>query len=813
MKKLILIQLFFTLNFLIAQNTENYNYWVTDGTVRAIASDATNTYIGGEFNYVGPQTGAGVVLTTTNTTPNSSHMRIRGTVYCSVSDNSGGWFVGGYFDYCAVDSVTVSNSHKHLIHILSNGQLDLNWKPNVSSTVLSLAVQNNFLYIGGSFDKVGGIKRNGLARVNILGIGSVDTIWNPKVNRLNNGQSEIKGIAIKNQAVYIAGGFDSVGSSYRFGSAKCSNSGTGQVDPNWNPKTSSLSGIVCDSNSVYIRGLFSSVNYLPISYIAKLDNTIGILDTTWNPLVNGQVRSIDISGANMYLGGDFTIVKGQNRNRLVKLNKSGVVKIDSVWTPNVDATVNSIYLNGTDLYIGGRFSSVNNIKRISAAKISSINSGSTDLTWDAKIQTVFDIVNNVNGNGNSIFIGGNFYSLGGIYQDKIAKLKLDGSADTNWKVNSNGIVHAIELDDENVYFGGSGITIVNGQTRSNIVKVSKSGVVDINFKPVINGAVKCLKNRNLSLFVGGSFTMTDTFLRMNAVKLKKSNGKVIPAWKPQFSGEVRTIDFDPINSILYAGGLFTAVDNKPIKYLAKIDSGGVLDTIWNAKPDGSVNAIRLIDSDIYVGGSFNNIGNNLTNVQRIAKLKANGIGLVYTNWRPYVDNYVNTMDNCGNSSLYIGGYFSKKIKKIDIPSGQIDSSFDFNLVPQLPYAIEVYGSKLRFGGSFYNVTNTHLREFMAEVNIVPCSNNYALKSTNNLNNLANPILSIYPNPSRDGQFTIESKEPNTCIIMNQLGQIVTKVELNEGNNYTSNVNMISKGLYFIKSNKVDTHKVYKLIIE
>ena len=39
--------------------------WVTNGTVSAIATTPTTTYIGGEFTYVGPYTGSGVPIDAT----------------------------------------------------------------------------------------------------------------------------------------------------------------------------------------------------------------------------------------------------------------------------------------------------------------------------------------------------------------------------------------------------------------------------------------------------------------------------------------------------------------------------------------------------------------------------------------------------------------------------------------------------------------------------------------------------------------------------------------------------------------------------
>jgi hypothetical protein len=68
---------------------------------------------------------------------------------------------------------------------------------------------------------------------------------------------------------------------------------------------------------------------------------------------------------------------------------------------------------------------------------------------------------------------------------------------------------------------------------------------------------------------------------------------------------------------------------------------------------------------------------------------------------------------------------------------------------------------------------------------------------------------VYPNPNR-GSFTLKSKQAGTFYIVNELGQCISRFELNANNNYTVNVTNVGMGIYFIQgvhSKSVIRHKL------
>jgi hypothetical protein len=64
------------------------------------------------------------------------------------------------------------------------------------------------------------------------------------------------------------------------------------------------------------------------------------------------------------------------------------------------------------------------------------------------------------------------------------------------------------------------------------------------------------------------------------------------------------------------------------------------------------------------------------------------------------------------------------------------------------------------------------------------------------NGLIQNNISVYPNPN-NGEFTIKSNEAISLDLINQLGQVVKVISLNETNNHQANITNVANGIYFI----------------
>jgi len=74
---------------------------------------------------------------------------VSGTVYATIPDGSGGWYIGG--DFTSVGGVT----RRRIAHILSDGTVG-SWNPNANNTVNALAVSGGVVYAGGDFTSFAG---------------------------------------------------------------------------------------------------------------------------------------------------------------------------------------------------------------------------------------------------------------------------------------------------------------------------------------------------------------------------------------------------------------------------------------------------------------------------------------------------------------------------------------------------------------------------------------------------------------------------------------------------------------------------------
>jgi trimeric autotransporter adhesin len=71
------------------------------------------------------------------------------------------------------------------------------------------------------------------------------------------------------------------------------------------------------------------------------------------------------------------------------------------------------------------------------------------------------------------------------------------------------------------------------------------------------------------------------------------------------------------------------------------------------------------------------------------------------------------------------------------------------------------------------------------------------------------ILETYPNPN-DGNFTISSSHEGTFNIINELGQLIQKIEITKENNFQAKVENLRQGVYFVTgtiNNEVITKKI------
>jgi hypothetical protein len=114
-------------------STPRDSTWITNGNVNAVAYSKGLTYIGGDFTFVGPNTGCGAALSTTTGAPDIKFPRVNGPIYVVTPDGADGWYIGGNF-------TSIGGQQRNGLAALNatTGQATA-WNPDAANIVRALA--------------------------------------------------------------------------------------------------------------------------------------------------------------------------------------------------------------------------------------------------------------------------------------------------------------------------------------------------------------------------------------------------------------------------------------------------------------------------------------------------------------------------------------------------------------------------------------------------------------------------------------------------------------------------------------------------
>jgi hypothetical protein len=243
------------------------------------------------------------------------------------------------------------------------------------------------------------------------------------------------------------------------------------TSPAWQTNASVL-GLTVANGKAYVGGRFTSVRppgaaagtgEVARTYLAAFDQSTGALDTGFNHTLNGLVWAIASSadGSRIFVGGDFTNVDGQTRNRAAAFDTATGALVSN-WKPSVSYRVKALAVSGTTVYLGGSFGLVNNIARPRLAAVTT--STAALLPWAPQADNdVYAI--DVADNASRVFVGGNFSTMNGTPRWSIASLDpIDGSlqafpaqaAVPDPVPGCSTRVKDIETSGDRVYFANAG---------------------------------------------------------------------------------------------------------------------------------------------------------------------------------------------------------------------------------------------------------------------------------------------------------------------------------------------------------------------
>ncbi len=154
--------------------------------------------------------------------------------------------------------------------------------------------------------------------------------------------------------------------------------------------------------------------------------------------------------------------------------------------------------------------------------------------------------------------------------------------------------------------------------------------------PGVSGVVYSLAMLpNNEALLAGDFVSYNGFLlnngnEINNILLVDTNGNLDSSFSPVTGANdaIKSIAQTPpyASPQYYIGGHFTAFNNQPQSYIARINPNGSLDTSFSPAVNGPVESVAVLEpnGEVLIGGSFTEIGSQQIQINGVARLNTDG---------------------------------------------------------------------------------------------------------------------------------------------------------------------------------------------
>lgn len=214
---------------------------------------------------------------------------------------------------------------------------------------------------------------------------------------------------------------------------------------------------------VFVGGSFS---YQGKQNLIAIDRSTGQINS-WLSNPNLSVETLHIANNQLYVGGQFSNLSGQIRNRVASYNLSDLTLTE--WNPNTNSIVNSIYTKNGIVWIGGSFSSVGGINKDMIAAVDP-NSGAIAFNTNAGMR--YSSILSIISKGCKLFVGGNFILNSQYACNTLAINNLNNNTFTptnnfclNLQTTGTVRIHTLSVIEDDLFFGGY-FTKINANTKN-----------------------------------------------------------------------------------------------------------------------------------------------------------------------------------------------------------------------------------------------------------------------------------------------------------------------------------------------------------
>lgn len=203
-------------------------------------------------------------------------------------------------------------TQSYLARIDKNTGVVDSWNPNANGVVYDFFLDGNLLYLGGKISQMNGVSNNHLFVLDT----TTDQLVPFSGNVVFSGgyaESEVQALAVDSNWVYVGGYFDSAnGDTTKKNLARFDKSGN--LDANWTPvPTASGHAPVVYSlkivdDTLYVGGAFYYISGQKRLGLASIKTTSPTVDLTdWNPVASSDIFKIDVTNNYLFAVGTYTM--------------------------------------------------------------------------------------------------------------------------------------------------------------------------------------------------------------------------------------------------------------------------------------------------------------------------------------------------------------------------------------------------------------------------------------------------------------------------------------------------------------------------
>jgi outer membrane protein assembly factor BamB len=249
-------------------------------------------------------------------------------------------------------------------------------------------------------------------------------------------------------------------------------------------------------------------------------------------------------------------------------------EVDSGWKANVDNSVYALTVSGSRLYLGGSFTTVAGQPRERLAAVDTAT-GALDPNWkprayrpDANPATVRAL--DVSSDGNRIYAGGLFTYISGAWRGKLAALNAStGAVVGAFSPGTRNNILALDVAGAGVYVGTG--DPLEGIEAFDIGTGKRYWSVPGGHPDPAAGDVQAIKASRSKVYAGGHFAQMGGLVRKRLVEVDAATGQIGP-WAPDTARGtlgVWALETKPALGRLYAGGDFTQIEGREYQRFAQ----------------------------------------------------------------------------------------------------------------------------------------------------------------------------------------------------------------------------------------------------